>query len=51
MYSMLGQKVMQQQVSDRQNTLQIKSVLPGIYVLMIENTEQGVFYKQKINVF
>lgn len=51
LYSTLGQKIIQQTVSDRRNTLQINSVVSGMYVLVIENQEQGIFYNQKINVF
>ena len=50
-YNTLGQKVLQQKASGQQNTLQVNSILPGIHILLIENQEQGIFYKQKINIF
>jgi len=51
LYNTLGQKVMKQVISDKKNTLQISSIIPGIYILTIENQEQGIFHNQKVNVF
>ena len=50
LFNSVGQKILQQPINELKTTLSVQSLTAGIYILIIENQKEKLFFNQKVSV-